>query len=57
MAKLGFIALGINTALTGQLLQGATAKGYGDEGICGSIRVLEEYAGCEVKAEPAMAKA
>ena len=26
------------------------AKGYGEEDICGSIRVLEELAGCEVKA-------
>ena len=38
------------TGLTQQLFQSAMAKGYGEEDICGSIRVLEELAGCEVKA-------
>ena len=38
------------TALTQQLYQAAMAKGYGEQDICGSIRVLEELAGCEVKA-------
>lgn len=38
------------TALAQQLYQAAMAKGYGEEDICGSIRVLEELAGCEVKA-------
>ena len=43
------------TGLTQQLYQAAMAKGYGEEDICGSIRVLEELAGCEVSAvkEPA----
>ena len=36
------------TALTKQLYQAAMAKGYGEEDICGSIRVLEELADCEV---------
>jgi 3-hydroxyisobutyrate dehydrogenase-like beta-hydroxyacid dehydrogenase len=36
------------TALTQQLYQAAMAKGYGDSDICGSIRVLEELAKCEV---------
>jgi 3-hydroxyisobutyrate dehydrogenase-like beta-hydroxyacid dehydrogenase len=38
------------TGLTQQLFQAAMTKGYGDEDICGSIRVLEEFAGIEVKA-------
>lgn len=37
------------TALSRQLYRAAIAKGYGEEDICGSIRVLEEIAGCEVK--------
>jgi 3-hydroxyisobutyrate dehydrogenase-like beta-hydroxyacid dehydrogenase len=37
------------TGLTQQLFEIAIAKGYGEEDICGSIRVLEELAGCEVK--------
>jgi 3-hydroxyisobutyrate dehydrogenase-like beta-hydroxyacid dehydrogenase len=43
------------TGLTQQLYQAAMAKGYGEDDICGSIRVLEELAGCEVSAanEPA----
>lgn len=36
------------TGLTRQLYQAAMAKGYGEEDICGSIRVLEELADCEV---------
>jgi 3-hydroxyisobutyrate dehydrogenase-like beta-hydroxyacid dehydrogenase len=36
------------TGLTQQLFQTAMAKGYGEDDICGSIRVLEELAGCEV---------
>src|SRR6201996_4425314 len=36
------------TGLTQQLFQTAMAKGYGEDDICGSIRVLEETAGCEV---------
>jgi 3-hydroxyisobutyrate dehydrogenase-like beta-hydroxyacid dehydrogenase len=38
------------TGLTQQLYQAAMAKGFGEQDICGSIRVLEELAGCEVKA-------
>ena len=43
------------TALSRQMLRAAIAEGYGDEDICGSIRVLERLAGCEViaKAEDA----
>jgi len=37
------------TALSQQLLRAAIAKGYGDEDICGSIRVLEELAGVQVQ--------
>jgi 3-hydroxyisobutyrate dehydrogenase-like beta-hydroxyacid dehydrogenase len=36
------------TSLAQQLYQSAMAMGYGEEDICGSIRVLEELAGCEV---------
>ena len=36
------------TGLTQQLFQTAIAKGYGDDDICGSIRVLEELAATEV---------
>jgi 3-hydroxyisobutyrate dehydrogenase-like beta-hydroxyacid dehydrogenase len=38
------------TGLTQQLFQAAMAKGYGEDDICGSIRVLEELAGTEVSA-------
>lgn len=38
------------TALSRQLYRTAIAKGLGEEDICGSIRVLEEIAGCEVVA-------
>lgn len=37
-----------HTALSQQSLRSAIAKGYGDDDICGSIRVLEELAGVEV---------
>jgi 3-hydroxyisobutyrate dehydrogenase-like beta-hydroxyacid dehydrogenase len=37
------------TGLTQQLFQVALAKGYGDEDMCSTIKVLEEYAGVEVK--------
>jgi 3-hydroxyisobutyrate dehydrogenase-like beta-hydroxyacid dehydrogenase len=36
------------TALSRELYRTAIAKGLGEEDICGSIRVLEEIAGCEV---------
>jgi 3-hydroxyisobutyrate dehydrogenase-like beta-hydroxyacid dehydrogenase len=37
------------TALTQQMLRTAIAKGWGDEDFISSIRVLEEWAGVEVK--------
>lgn len=37
------------TALTEQMLRATIAKGWGDEDFCGTIRVLEEWAGVEVK--------
>jgi 3-hydroxyisobutyrate dehydrogenase-like beta-hydroxyacid dehydrogenase len=43
------------TGLTQQLLQVAIAKGYGEQDICGSIRVLEELAKCEVSTVKAAA--
>jgi 3-hydroxyisobutyrate dehydrogenase/2-hydroxy-3-oxopropionate reductase len=46
------------TAISRQLLRAAIAKGFGEDDICGSIRVLEDIAGCEVAAEkPAEKKA
>jgi 3-hydroxyisobutyrate dehydrogenase-like beta-hydroxyacid dehydrogenase len=39
------------TGLTQQLYQAAMAKGFGEDDICGSIRVLEELAKCEVSAK------
>jgi 3-hydroxyisobutyrate dehydrogenase-like beta-hydroxyacid dehydrogenase len=36
------------TALSYQMLQAAIAKGYGEDDICGSIRLLEDLAGCTV---------
>jgi 3-hydroxyisobutyrate dehydrogenase/2-hydroxy-3-oxopropionate reductase len=38
------------TALSTQMLRAAIAQGYGEDDICGSIRVLEGLAGTEVKA-------
>lgn len=37
------------TALTEQMLRTAIAKGYGDDDFCSTIRVLEEWAGVEVR--------
>jgi 3-hydroxyisobutyrate dehydrogenase-like beta-hydroxyacid dehydrogenase len=37
------------TALSQQLLRTAIAKGFGDEDICGSIRLLEDIAGVQVE--------
>ena len=45
-----------HTALAQQSLRSAIAKGYGDEDICGSIRVLEEFAGCQVVSNASTAK-
>ena len=36
------------TAISRQLYRASIAKGFGEEDICGSIRVLEELAACEV---------
>jgi 3-hydroxyisobutyrate dehydrogenase-like beta-hydroxyacid dehydrogenase len=36
------------TAISQQMYRAAISKGYGEEDICGSIRVLEDLAGCEV---------
>jgi 3-hydroxyisobutyrate dehydrogenase-like beta-hydroxyacid dehydrogenase len=36
------------TALSRQMFQAAIAKGYGDDDICGTIRVLEEFAQIKV---------
>lgn len=36
------------TALSRQMYRAAISKGFGEEDICGSIRVLEDLAGCEV---------
>jgi 3-hydroxyisobutyrate dehydrogenase-like beta-hydroxyacid dehydrogenase len=40
------------TSLSRQLFRAAIAKGYGEEDICGSIRVLEDIAGCIVAGKP-----
>jgi len=37
------------TALTQQMLQVAISRGWGDDDFCSAIRVLEEWAGVEVK--------
>lgn len=37
------------TGLTQQMFRSAIARGYGDEDICSTIKVLEEIAGVEVK--------
>ena len=37
------------TALTEQMLRAAIARGWGDDDFCSSIRVLEEWAGVEVR--------
>ncbi len=38
------------TALSQQMLRAAIAKGYGEQDICASVQVLEEFAHVEVKA-------
>jgi 3-hydroxyisobutyrate dehydrogenase-like beta-hydroxyacid dehydrogenase len=40
------------TAVSRQLYRASIAKGFGEDDICGSIRVLEELAGCQVLASP-----
>lgn len=37
------------TGITQQMLRAAIAKGYGEDDFCATIRVLEEFAGVEVK--------
>jgi 3-hydroxyisobutyrate dehydrogenase-like beta-hydroxyacid dehydrogenase len=37
------------TSISQQSLRAAIARGWGEEDICGSIRVLEEMTGCEVR--------
>ncbi len=37
------------TGITQQMFQAAIAKGYGDDDMCSTVRVLEEWAGVEVK--------
>jgi hypothetical protein len=37
------------TALTEQMLRATIAKGWGEDDFCGTIRVLEEWAGVVVK--------
>ena len=41
------------TALTHQMFQAAIAKGHGEEDICATIKVLEDWAGVEVKGSQA----
>jgi len=44
------------TALSRQLLRAVIAKGYGEQDICASIQVLEEFAQVEVKASTTQGK-
>jgi 3-hydroxyisobutyrate dehydrogenase/2-hydroxy-3-oxopropionate reductase len=44
------------TPVSRQLFREAIEKGYGEDDICGSIRVLEVLSGCQVSA-PAAKKA
>jgi 3-hydroxyisobutyrate dehydrogenase-like beta-hydroxyacid dehydrogenase len=37
------------TSLTEQVFQAAIAEGYGEDDLCGTIRVMERWAGVEVK--------
>jgi 3-hydroxyisobutyrate dehydrogenase-like beta-hydroxyacid dehydrogenase len=37
------------TAITQQMLQAALAEGLGEDDMCSSIKVLEKWAGVEVK--------
>jgi 3-hydroxyisobutyrate dehydrogenase-like beta-hydroxyacid dehydrogenase len=39
------------TAVTSQLFQAAVAEGHADEDICSTIRVLEDLAGVQVRAQ------
>jgi 3-hydroxyisobutyrate dehydrogenase/2-hydroxy-3-oxopropionate reductase len=44
------------TALTRQMFQASISKGHGDEDICATIKVLEDWAGVEVKGGETPAK-
>ena len=44
------------TSLSQQLLRAAIAKGYGEDDMCGSIRVLEDIAGVQVGSKQQVAK-
>jgi 3-hydroxyisobutyrate dehydrogenase/2-hydroxy-3-oxopropionate reductase len=37
------------SSLSRQMFQAAIAKGYGEDDICGAIRVLEEFAQVDVE--------
>ena len=37
------------TSLTEQMFQAAIAEGYGEDDMCSTIRVMEHWAGVEVK--------
>ena len=37
------------TGLTQQMFRAAIAKGYGEEDICATVKVLEEIAGVQVQ--------
>ena len=39
------------TSLTRQMFQATIASGYGDDDICSTVKVMEQWAGVEVKAE------
>ena len=39
------------TSLTQQMFRAAIAEGYGDLDMCATIRVMERWAGVEVKAK------
>lgn len=45
------------TPMSKQLLRNAIAQGFGEDDICGSIRVLEEASGCCVSSKRAYATA
>ena len=40
------------TSLSRQLYRAAIAKGFGEDDICGSIRLMEDITGCTVSSRP-----
>jgi hypothetical protein len=42
------------SSLSRQMFQAAIAKGYGEDDICGAIRVLEEFAQVEVESRESL---